>query len=419
VLGEHSLVLRHQSATGEQRVTMLEVVREYARELLASAGELDTTARAHLGYYADLAARARRETGGDTQASWLQRLRREHANVRAALEWAAQDGPVETGLRLAGTLGPFWDYTGHRPEGLSWLERLLADAEQANPVVRAQALQTAGALAWWLGSHELSIARQLESLAIFRDLGEVRGAAGALRGIGLAVARQRNYGEAIPLLEEAVSLVRGLDDPALLASALMDLGVAVVQHGDPRRATALWEEALAVHLALHNELGMAICLINLGERSRAAGDLAQAQAQLEEGMDIARRLDSPYHLAAALASLGELARTRGDLAAAGARYRESLLVLARLGERSGVAVCLRWLAWVAWTEGRTVQAARFHGAADALAPGDAREDDEQLVHESTRMALREQLGDDLFAATYEAGARLSLDQVVVEASATT
>jgi predicted ATPase/DNA-binding XRE family transcriptional regulator len=104
VLAEQSLVQLEPAAPGERRLMVTEVVREYGRELLSAAGELETTARAHLAYYADMAARARRETGGHAQALWLERLEREDANVQAALAWAAQDGKVETGLRLESTL---------------------------------------------------------------------------------------------------------------------------------------------------------------------------------------------------------------------------------------------------------------------------------------------------------------------------
>lgn len=49
---DQSLVLRQEDPAGETGVGMLETVREYARELLEESGEADTTASAHLDYYA-------------------------------------------------------------------------------------------------------------------------------------------------------------------------------------------------------------------------------------------------------------------------------------------------------------------------------------------------------------------------------
>src|SRR5215472_13477289 len=232
VLADHSLVGRQDVAGAEARVTLLESVREYARELLVSAGELEPTARAHLEHYAELAARSRGQLRRREQESWLERLRREHDNVRAALSWAEERGRAEVGLRLAGAMWLFWDYGGHRQEGLGWIERLLGAAGSAPPAVRAQALHAAGRLAEG-GSYELAIARHEESLAIYRALGDVQGVAEALRGIALAVGNQGDHGRAVRLLEEAVSILRGVQDPALLASALMNLGVASSHSGDP------------------------------------------------------------------------------------------------------------------------------------------------------------------------------------------
>jgi len=83
---------------------------------------------------------------------------------------------VERGLHLATALWLFWDYGGHRREGLSWLERLLAAGEPTDAHLRAEALQEAGFLAWQLGAYELSIEHQRESLTVFRELGDVRSA---------------------------------------------------------------------------------------------------------------------------------------------------------------------------------------------------------------------------------------------------
>jgi predicted ATPase/DNA-binding XRE family transcriptional regulator len=412
VLADHGLVQRLPAAGREPRAAMLESIREYAHELLADAGELAATARAHLDHYADLAGRARREMRGHAQAAWLERLRCEHDNVRAALDWAARHGPAEAGLRLAASLAPFWDYAGHRREGLSWLERLLAAGAGADPRVRADALHAAASLAWRVGSYELAVARQRESLRLFGELGDGRGVANATRGLGIALDGQGSYTESLRLFEEAVSLLRELDDREHLASALLNLGVGLARHGgDPLRATALYEEALAMYREMGNALSVAHCLVNLGNRAKAAGSLALADARYREAAEIGRSLDSPFHLAVALVGLGGMARLRDDVAGAGARYREALGLFGTAGERQGVAVCLRLLGWQAWAAGRPERASRLYGAGEALWPEAAAADDDE---EEARLHARAAAALAAYGAAYRAGGRLSLEDAIAE-----
>jgi predicted ATPase/transcriptional regulator with XRE-family HTH domain len=408
-LADHGLVRRVADQQAEGRVTMLETVREFGRELLEEDGELAVTAGAHLDRYTRLGTEAQHALAGPAQGTWMERLSWEHDNVRAALRWAAEHGPAEMGLRLAAALHQFWLFRGHNREGLAVLERLLSAGGPVDPAVRAAALRTAGTIAWRLGSDELAVARLRESVAIFRQLGDARGLADALRGLGPAIDRLGDHDASLALFEEAVSLLRGLDDPAQLAAALMYLGVHVGRNDDATRSTVLHEEALTMFQRLDDALSMAMCLVNLGNLARVDGDLGLARARLEEAAAIARRLDAPVLLAASLEILGSVARTEGDPTTAGRYALESLRVSVRLGERQNSAVSLRSLAWVAWTGGEAVRAARLYGAAHALCPVDlAPDQDEQATHAGAVAALRETLGD-AFAAAHESGGRLTLE----------
>jgi predicted ATPase len=100
-LANHSLVECFSRDGTEPRVSVLESVRAYGRELLEAAGEADATSRAHLEHYADLAVMARGGLEGPARASWLERLRRERHNLRAALGWAVEHGPACAGPRRA------------------------------------------------------------------------------------------------------------------------------------------------------------------------------------------------------------------------------------------------------------------------------------------------------------------------------
>src|SRR4028119_1775455 len=58
----------------------------------------------------------RAELEGPDQVGWLERLEKEHANLRAAMGWALSRGEAETAAR-GWTLWIFWWYRGHHREG--------------------------------------------------------------------------------------------------------------------------------------------------------------------------------------------------------------------------------------------------------------------------------------------------------------
>ena len=96
-LVDQSLVSRG-AGEGEPRFGMLETLREYGLEALAASGEHDRVRQAHACYFAELAEAAEPILVGlmpekaAEQREWLACLEAEHANLRAALEWALERG---------------------------------------------------------------------------------------------------------------------------------------------------------------------------------------------------------------------------------------------------------------------------------------------------------------------------------------
>ena len=103
-----SLLVLDQSVT-PTRWRMLETIRVYALEKLASHGEADHAARCEAAYFRDVFARSERGSGwrlsGEDLASGL----REIDNVRAALDWSfSPSGDMEIGADLTAAFGAIW-----------------------------------------------------------------------------------------------------------------------------------------------------------------------------------------------------------------------------------------------------------------------------------------------------------------------
>ena len=222
-LVEQSL-LRHMPGSGDEpRFTMLETIREYGLERLATSGDEEATQRAYGGFFLALAEEAEPQLIGPEQGEWLTRLETEHDNLRAVLVWAeAQDH--ETGLRLAAALWRFWYARGHLNEGRGWLERALALDGAGQSAARVRALHGAGVLADLQGDPAQAEALVTESLALARSLQDRRGEALALVALGLVAAFEGDTAREVALTEASLALWRDLDDAWGAAGALDNLG---------------------------------------------------------------------------------------------------------------------------------------------------------------------------------------------------
>jgi predicted ATPase len=206
-------LLRQVEQEGEEpRLLMLATIREYGLEVLASSGEMESTRQAHAHYYLALAEQAELELGGPQQAVWLDRLEREHDNLRGALQWSLEQGEtqhsMEMAMRLGGALRLFWWGRGHWSEGRSFLERALAASEGIEAPVRAKALFAAGNLAFIQSDYERAEPLCQESLVLYRELEDQPGIAFALSLLGSVAWTQGNMVAARNLTEEALEIAR-------------------------------------------------------------------------------------------------------------------------------------------------------------------------------------------------------------------
>jgi len=106
-LVKKSLIIVKQETGHETRYDFHEIVRQYAREKLFSAGEEEHIRTRHLKYFLELSEHAEFGLKGATQIEWYARLNEEHDNIRGALEWADQTD-VEAGLYLSSRLQRPW-----------------------------------------------------------------------------------------------------------------------------------------------------------------------------------------------------------------------------------------------------------------------------------------------------------------------
>ena len=458
-LVDKSLVVK-QDPGGVARYTMLETVREYAREKLVDSGEASTLRRRHFDYFFDSVARTWSPTARrDPATGWTNWTNLEYENLHSALEWvqAEPNSGEQVLLLAAGMLGAAM-YRGRIGELRQFLKNALADSDPtAASRGRALALLTAAILAGMQGDTEaarvpggeavrllrgLGLKRELayalgnvarasagdptisgpalsESRALLEDLGDEWGIAMMLFVISDGALDRGDYESARAGLTQSLALFRKIGDRQLSSSPLVSLGRLACVDGDYSRARALVEEALTIRREAENPWQMSLALNSLGEVARCEGDASRGAPLFEEALTFARELGDDTIVSWSLHNLGHVALQTGGLATAAARFRESLLMRRRGGPSVNVAAGLAGLASVALRNGALPEAARLFGAVEAMidaAHGVLPPADEH-IREADVVATRDRMGDEPFAAAFREGRAASLDELDAMASA--
>ena len=186
--------------TGD-RFWMLETTREYAAEQLDDSGETAALERSHAEYFLALAEEAAPNLRWSGSAGdWLDRLERDHDNLRAALDRLRTAGEGQPELQLAGALSRFWIMRGHLAEGGRRLESALATDERPT-AARARALNGAAVVA--MGDDVASAKLHTEeALAIHRTLGDSWGTAYSALILGELLGEEGDLVQARELIDE-------------------------------------------------------------------------------------------------------------------------------------------------------------------------------------------------------------------------
>ena len=347
-LVDASLLQREDGPEAEPRLKMLAVVREYARQRLAESGEATVVRERHAEYFVAQAETAEPGLLGPDQVTWLERLEREHDNLREALRWAREAGDVEAGLRLAGALCWFWWTRGYHCEGRQWVEEfLMDDGASDHPVdspVRAKAMQGAGELAFGQGDLMRAVELLEKSLVLHRESGDEDGVASVLVELGQVARARGDHVRAASLSEEGLALSRKLGDRMGAAIALNTLGGVERQRGNVEGARARHEESLALFGELGNERSVAYTLTNLGLAALERGDYERALALHQESLALYKRLGDKTGTALVLVNLGDVAHEQGYYVKSTTQYADALALYRELGNEKGVARALERLA---------------------------------------------------------------------------
>jgi predicted ATPase/class 3 adenylate cyclase len=352
------------------RYRISEQVRAYANRHLAVAGDERAVRDRHVAWSLHTLDGVAVDTDGQPRTVSLTDLAPFVGEWQEALRWAATEGSVRAGLRLADALAPWWREHGGTREGRDLLFRLYRRLEQ-------DAVDGADAARAYLVHTELAADRD---------------------------ERDR-------FVERAE---RATDDPALRVRALADRRLNLLEARQHEEAERLCRDVIAqadrggvAEAALPAVIALAELLWRRDALDEAA-ELLGAARQLEASRPEDRGRRTVDWL------LGMVALRRGDLVAAHDHLAVALRSRLRHGFRGAAADAVAAIAVRCSIGGDAATATVLFGGAEA-ARGARRTEMFGKFWSDEQSALRASLGDATFDAAYADGADLGFERIVAMA----
>lgn len=372
LVGNSLLVQKEQSAGGQERFSMLEVVREYAQEELESSGEAEQIRSDQAAYFVNLAETADPLLQRGESVKWLNRLEYENDNLRAALHWSLEREP-KTAARLAAALRFFWLFHTHIVEGHKWIRLTFERSETTDLNIRSK----------------------------------------LLNGIGVGARIRGNYDEAHRMHSDALAASMKSGDSREIALSFRGLGAVAARQGDFKLAQESFERTLEISRELNDRSEIGYSLGSLGGLARLKGDYQCARELLEESLETVRELGQDERVITNLLGLGVIAHQENDDGRARSFFEEGLLLAGQLMDKIHISDLLDGFAAIA-CRSDAKRCALLAGAADhvrrsigyELAPA------ERLFRNEYLDKVTAELGEAIFAEHYDSGSRLSADAAV-------
>jgi tetratricopeptide (TPR) repeat protein len=383
-LDEVGLIQRVESSDGDSRYDLLEVIREFGQNQLASNGELDPAF--HLQTAITLAMVEIWHEGIFVPAlqPWSHaRMNQELPNLRQALTWSIGRGEmgVDLSQRLTGSTWMFWQYRGLIAEGRRWTEA--SYSFETSTWSQDMKMSALGFLCWIQGDDARAEEVLLEGVERAGKASYV--AAEASGYLYLALVEWRRGTDHLPRMidrvNHAMELYQSVQDLAGISICTLVLGIIDRLTGEPLRALERFEKSLFLATACNFEWGVASSTYYAAD---ATLELAtQDPARFPKALDLFEKALNGYV-------------EHGDWWGTG-------------GVTGGVATAAVYL-------GDQETAARLFGLSTALlgVVGAFLPPANLEFYQAIANHLREQMGDERFVSNFSAGMTIEVSDAPVE-----
>ena len=351
-LVDKSLLQHRRGVEDETRLRMLELVREFAAELLADVDDVTAVRARHAAYYAAWVDNASEHMLRSQPDLWVRRIDAEFPDIARAFEWNVVHRPVDA-VRVFGALGLFFHRTGMVHVARRWMQAV-GDVD-VPPELDVRRAITCGFVHF--GMLDLVRARRdvQHALDVARATGDLLYEAYATIDVAHTyLGSAEDYERALAQVRHGKDLARAAGAPVLVGIGCNVEGELSRIHGDDDIADAAYRAGIELGRATGDHQREAVCHGNRVYIATRRGALDEAVELGRYAVDLHQLYGHRNHLpwvaialsgalvrqgrvedAAVLVSSAEATAERLDLREVAGDVPENQRIRALIRERAG------------------------------------------------------------------------------------
>jgi predicted ATPase/DNA-binding SARP family transcriptional activator len=320
----------------------------------------------HSRYFSEFLHERTVRMRGARQDDALIQVGTEIENIRPALQWLVRQAAVEELGKALDVLRVLYDVRGWYQEGEQTFSEVIecfegtlpsldnCDADDVKSLGRAFAGH-----AWFchrLGHREKATASLQRSLQIAHKFGLKDIEADAVDTQAVIALRQGEYHQAERLFQESLAIWRELGNIWWQAAELSCLTHVARSLSSLQEAKHFSEDALTMFRESGSQWGIAGALNARGTIARELGEYGRAEQCYQEALEISREIGYKYGIARASLGLGQVAFQLEDFDQAVEHCQMSLVTFTELGKRIEIPTVLTVLGNIHADQGEFIEA---------------------------------------------------------------
>ena len=406
----------------EIRFRMLQTVREYASEILNSAGESEKVKRVHTNYFIGKATELEPQCWSVDTADADNWFYKEYENLRLAFSFSMHNGNPDSCWLIFGALTWFWLRHGKYSEAFDWMklvnisihaEEDITFKELISAKNRSRAYLTAGILRYFSGNY--SDAEEYLDLSgkIFSETGNLIELARSKVFLGMT---RLSLGDITkPYLAEALNLGHETQDVFSILFASVFMSEAFVAVGQYEKATALLDEAEKNANEFQSPFGSALISLQKGNLNYIEDHFSIAVNHYIKSINLFSDLGMNTMNGWSFAVSGGCFTEAREFSEARKYLNEGLEISRERGEKTMMMVVILYFVNLYLAIGQRSKAIRIFSAIATL----KNRDDVRFwwstnlkIYGKVNEEITEVINDPSFANDVEAGKKLTFEQLL-------